>query len=263
MTNSNSGSWLEVVLIRAQDAGWCVQPYCTTCGSFEFRLAYWREAAQQAGMDIQINHAHHPRDFFAAFTTVEREVIVRTLVAGLRQLPPRWCHSDAFQTIIIDLDPPFIRHGVPITLDSELRATPAGEELTRMRAHTSRLSEERARREAFNSPQAVEERKRVDREKRATEHAHRLSEMDRRKNQRLELLMDLTRLSIAERLTRFAIDETLNLDWVSNELITAEESDLNDLEMAKAVALVARIGRRKGAWGRLRRLIEHRLTTVT
>ena len=67
--------------------------------------------------------------------------------------------------------------------------------------------------------------------------------------------------STAERLSRFATDPALTLDCVSAELIPAQERDLIDLEMAYAVALVARIGRRKGAWGRLRRMIEHRLET--
>lgn len=261
MTDSISGSWLEIVLFNAQVAGWCMRPSCTTCGCLEFRHAYWTGAVQQAGMSARIESPRHPRDLLAAFSSAEREVIVRTLVAGLRQLPPRWCHSEGFRAIIIDLDPPLIQLGVPMVLDTELYDTPAAEGLARMRAHASKLSEERRRNEAFNSPQAVEERKRVDRTRKAAEHALRLSETHWRNTQRLELLANLARLSIAERLSQFALDQTLNLDCVSAELIPGEDNDLNDMEMAKAVILVARIGQRKGAWGRLRRLIENWLQT--
>jgi len=261
MTNGDSGGWLEAVLVGAQDARWCMRPYCTTCGCLEFRLAFWAAAAREAGMAIRFVSARHPQDFLAGFSGTDREVIVRTLVAGLRQLPPQWSDSEAFRTIIIDLDPPMILHGVPMALDSELSGTPAGEGLARMRAHAEGVRAERERREAYESPRAVEERKRVKREQRASAHALRQSETRRRNAERLELLAALARLSAAERLSRFATDPALKLDCVSAELIPAQERDLIDLEMAKAVALVARIGRRKGAWGRLRRMIEHRLKT--
>lgn len=212
-------------------------------------------------MGSRFESACHPRDFFEAFSRSEREVIVRTLVTGLRQLPPKWSDSEAVRTIIIDLDPPLIRHGVPLALDSELSATPAGEVLARMRSHAERISAERERREAYESPQAAEERKRARREMRANAHTIRQSQARRRNAERLELLAALARLSAAERLSRFAMDPTLNLDWVSTELIPAQDRVVVDLETEEAVALVARIGRRKGAWGRLRRMIEHRLKT--
>jgi hypothetical protein len=259
VTNPDAGGWLEAVLVGARGAGWCMQPYCTTCSCFEFRLAYWTAAARQAGMGTGWESARHPRDFFKGLSGSEREVIVRTLVAGLRRLPSRWSDSEAFRTIIIDLDPPLILHGVPMVLDTELSGTPAGEELTRMRAHVKRVGAERERREAYESPEAVEERKRARREARASAHAIRQSQTRKRNAQRLELIAAFARLSEAERLARFAMDPALNLDWVSAELIPARESDLVDLETANAVALVARIGRRKAAWGRLRRMIEHRL----
>lgn len=258
MTSCDSDSWLEAVLVGAHDAGWCTRPYCTTCGCLEFRHAYWAAAARQAGIFTRVEPARHPRDLLAVFSSTEREVVVRTLVAGLRQLPPRWCSSEPFRTIIIDLDPPLILHGLPIAIDADLADTPAGEGLAKMRAHAKRLSEERERHEAFSTPKAVEERKRVRREERARLHTLRQSETARRNSERLDLLASLVRLSVAKRLSQFATNPTLNLDCVSAELIPAQERDLIDFEMEKAVALVARIGRRKGAWGRLRRMITHR-----
>lgn len=230
-----------------------MRPYCTTCGCLEFRRAYWAAAARQAGMASRFESARLPRDILGGVSAAEREVLVRTLVAGLRELPPTWSDSEAFRTIIIDLDPPLILHGVLMALDTELSATPAGEALGRMRANAAR----RERHWASESQQAVEERRRVKREKRASAHAHRQSETRRRNTERLELLATLARLSPAERLSRFATDPALKLDCVSAELIPTQERDLIDLEKAKAVALLTRVGRRKGAWGRLRRMIEH------
>ncbi|MEW6246445.1 MAG: hypothetical protein AB1555_07025 [Nitrospirota bacterium] len=73
------------------------------------------------------------------------------------------------------------------------------------------------------------------------------------------MLAVLASMSGAERLSRFATDSAVNLDSVPPELIPTQESEVANLGVAEAVALVARIGRRKGAWGRLRRMIEHRL----
>jgi hypothetical protein len=207
----------------------------------------------------RLKSACHPRGFFEGFSAGEREATVRALVAGLRQLTPEWGDTEAFRTIIIDLYPPLIMHGVPMDLVTELSGTPAGEGLVRMVAHDKSIRAERARREAYESPQAVEERKRVKREEKARAHALRQSQTRKRNIERLGLLAALARLSVAERLSRFAMDPALNLDCVSPELIPAQESELVDLETATAVDLIARISRRKGEWGRLRRMIEHRL----
>lgn len=262
MTSRDSDGWLEVVLVDARNAGWCTRPHCTTCLCFEFRRAFWTAAARQAGVGTaRLESARGPRGFFEGFSAGEREATVRALVAGLRQLPPQWSDSKAFRTIIIDLYPPLVMHGVPMALATELSGTPAGEMLARMEAHDELIRAERARREAYESPQAVEERKRVKREEKARAHALRQSKTLKRNAERLGLLAALARLSVTERLSRFAMDPALNLDCVSPELIRVQESEIVDLETATAVALIARIGRRKGEWGRLRRMIEHRLKT--
>ncbi len=260
MTNRDSGGWLEVVLVDARDARWCMRPHCTTCGCLEFRRAFWNAAARQAGAGTaRLKSACHPRDFFEGFSIGEREATVRALVAGLRQLPPEWVGTEAFRTIIIDLYPPLIMHGVPMDLATELSGTPAGEGLARIKAHDQSIRAEQARREAYENPQAVEERKRVKRVEMALAHTLRQSQTRKRNAERQGLLAALARLSVAERISRFAMDPAIKLDCVSPELIPAQEGDLVDLETATAVALIARIGRRKGKWGRLRRMIEHRL----
>lgn len=260
MTKRDSGDWLEGVLVSAREAGWCVRLGCTTCGCLEFRQAFWAAAARQAGMAGWFESTRHPRDILAEVSSSDREVLVRTIVASLRGLPSMWGESAALQIIIIDLDPPLIQHGVPMALDTELLGTPAGETLAQMRADTERRREASERHRANNNPKAVEERKRVRLEKSAISHALRQSETRRKNAERLELLAALARLSPAERLSRFATDPALNLDCVSAELIPAQEKDLIGLERATATALLTRIDRRKGAWGRLRRMLEHLIT---
>lgn len=260
MTSHDSGGWLEAVLVEARDAGWCTQPYCTTCGCLEFRKAFWSAAARQAGVGTALlKSARSPRDLFEGFSAGDREATVRALVAGLRQLPPEWCGTGAFRTIIIDLYPPLIQHGVLLNLATELSGTPAGEGLAQMEAHAESVRAKRAQQKIYESPEAVEERKRAKREEKARAHSLR-QELTRKRNpERMELLAALARLSVVERLSRFATDSALNLDCVSSELIPQQESDLIDLDTATAVALIARIGRRKGEWGRLRRMLEYRL----
>lgn len=260
MTNHDSGGWLEAVLVDAQDARWCTRPHCTTCGCLEFRRAFWSGAAHQVGVrTARLQSASHPRGLLEGFSAGEHEATVRALVAGLRQLPPEWRGTDALRTIIIDLYPPLITHGLPIDLATELSGTPAGEELARIEAHDQLVRAERARREAYESPEAVEERKRVKRADKARAHSLRQSQTRKRNAERLKLLASLARLSVVERLSRFATDPALNLDCVSPDLIPEQEGDLVDLETPTAVALIERIGRRKGKWGHLRRMVEQRL----
>lgn len=121
MTSHDSGGWLEALLVEARNAGWCTQPHCTTCGGLEFRRAFWTVAARQAGVGTTLlKSPAHPRGFFEDFSASEREATVRALVAGLRQLPSEWGGTEAFRTIIVDLYPPLIMHGVPMDLATEL-----------------------------------------------------------------------------------------------------------------------------------------------
>lgn len=95
-----------------------------------------------------------------------------------------------------------------------------------------------------------EARKRVRRRERARLHALRQSESRKRSAERLELLAARARLPVHTRLVSFATDPALQPDRVSPGLIPAQDTDLVDLGAAEAVALVARIGGRRGAWGR-------------
>lgn len=257
MSDHRPSHWLAELLDRARIARWCTRTLCTTCGCLEFRRAFWAAAAGQAGIEVGVDDvAHHPYDSLAAVSTGDRVAILGIIVAAMRALPPRWTQSEAFRTIIIDLDRLLMRHGVPMALEPELSGTPAGEALARMRAHSEEVRARRVQQEAYNAPAAAEDRRRAERQIKAVAHAMRQSETRRKNAERIELLAILARLAPVERLVRFATDPALVLDCVSVELIPAHERDLIDLDNQTAVALVEKIGRRRGPWGRLRRMLE-------
>src|SRR3546814_12229525 len=78
------------------------------------RISYWSSdvySSDLAGMTNLFKSVRHPMDILEEVSAAEREVLVRTLVAGLRELSPMWSNSEAFRTIIIDLGHPPIMHG--------------------------------------------------------------------------------------------------------------------------------------------------------
>ncbi|GIV62825.1 MAG: hypothetical protein KatS3mg045_0164 [Bellilinea sp.] len=131
-----------------------------------------------------------------------------------------------------------------------------------MREHAAKIEERRKQREEYESRQAIEERRRIKREQKAIAHAQRQLVTRQRNAERLELLEALAHISPAERLIRFATDMTFKLDCISADLIPAQEQDLIALDKETSIALINRIGQRKGAWGRLRRLLERRLKDI-
>jgi hypothetical protein len=60
-----------------------------------------------------------------------------------------------------------------------------------------------------------------------------------------------------DRLVRFACDDTLNLDVVSAELIPTTGINREKLEEGLTEKLLSRIDHRRGAWGRLRCLLQN------
>lgn len=102
-------------------------------------------------------------------------------------------------------------HGVPMSRGAELAGTAAGKGLKRMKAHVESVRAKRARHEAYESPEAVAERRRAKRQEKARARDLRQYQTQRKNAERLALLADLARLSVAERFSRFAMDPTLNL----------------------------------------------------
>ncbi|MFM7807710.1 MAG: hypothetical protein ACKPEA_07225 [Planctomycetota bacterium] len=197
-------------------------------------------------------------DVVRGFSQTESDAVVRSLVAGLRGLSPQWCDSTGFRTVLVDLDPPLLMHGVVLDLDEQLDSTAAGAALHRMRAHEQVRQQERARHEAYVSPEAVEQRRRDEAERRARQHANRQADAAERGAERLRLLEQLAAMSPQQRLERFATDDGLNLEFIPQDLVPTRQADVAALDPQTAQALVARIGGRRGAWRQLRREIELR-----
>ena len=265
MTQHDSGSWLEALINEAEESRWCTRPFCTTCGCLEFRHALWGEAMLQAGAGSERPHSSpNPRYRLNALSQSERARTVGAVIAGLRQLPEDCCNTDAIQTILVDLYPLLLRHGVGLSLETELSGTRAGRCLARMIAHEESVQKARKQHEAYQSPEAVKERERVRKAEKAQAHSLRQSpgqsQGQARAAARQELLAALGRLSASDRLVRFAVDSLLNIDSVSHDLIPVESGVVSSLDRATALTLLARVGQRKGAWDGLRRALETQLS---
>lgn len=257
MEQPDEDDWLRSVFDASVRMGWCAKPYCTTCGCVNFRRAVWSGAARHAGLAIPFGNGVHPHHAIARLKRTDRESIARALIAGLRALPGKWLESDSLRTTLIEIgilrDLQFVSRG----LEAELAGTTAGEALTRMRRHAADALERRRRYEASQTPEAIGERRRIKREASAAAHAVRLLKTLRRNAERVELLSALARQSPNERLKQLAIDRRLALDAVPAELIPSDPGELGELDRATAAALLTQIGRRRGRWGSLRRMLEH------
>ncbi|MGA1267420.1 MAG: hypothetical protein ACO32J_09600 [Phycisphaerales bacterium] len=128
-----------------------------------------------------------------------------------------------------------------------------------MREHAERQRERSLRHERFNSALAVEERERLRREQAAQRHATRQTHARQRGQERLQLLASLAKLPMPDRLACLARDESIRLGMVTDAVLAVQHADLSGLGRAETAALVGRIGKRGGGWGRLRRLLEQRL----
>ncbi len=264
MTQHDSGSWLEALINKAQKSRWCTRPYCTTCGCSKFRLALWGEAMLQAGARSERPHSSpNPRDPLNALSQSERARTVGAVIAGLRQLPEDCCDTDAIQTSLVELHPLLLKHGVCLSLATELSGTPAGRCLARMSAHEESVQKARKQYKANQRSEAVEELERVRKAEKEQARSLRPSQYQARAVARQELLAALGRLSASERLVRFAVDSLLNIDSVSHDLIPVESGVVSSLDRATALTLLARVGQRKGAWGGLRRALETQLSAGT
>jgi hypothetical protein len=261
MTQHDSGSWLEALINEAQESRWCTRPFCTTCGCSKFRLALWGEAMLQAGAGSERPQSSPDLRYrLNALSQSERARTVGAVIAGLRQLPEDCCDTDAIQTILVELYPLLLRHGVGLSLETELSGTRAGRCLARMIAHEQAVQKARNQHEAYESPEAVKERVRVRKAEKAQAHSLRQSQGQARAAARQELLAALGRLSASDRLVRFAVDSLLNIDSVSHDLIPVESGVVSSLDRATALTLLARVGQRKGAWDGLRRALETQLS---
>lgn len=244
----DSEDWLEEILREGERKQWCVASWCTLHRAGDLRGAYLRRAARFAGIEFRNGELPDLNSVSA-----ERAAsMFEALIAGARQIGPRWRDTRALRVILMDLNPPFFRWGVAATLTSLLEGTPAGDELLSMEEHEQRLNVGRSKRRAYENPESVAER-RADAQRQTAERvATRLRDKVERAATRQEFLDRLASMSVAERLVTLAAQEgRFPLDMIPRELVPlGDESE--SLNAEQRHRLIQLIGRRKGWWGRLR-----------
>jgi len=252
-------NWLEVVFRKADAARWCTRPFCTTCGCQEFRRAYLSAAAMQGGLPVRFQAPRHPREVLAECSAPDQQLLVETLIEGLRGVSAKWSSSDAMQAVMVDLRSIRRDRMAAADLETRLGDTPAGSRLMRMRQQAERQAQRKLEHEQFNSAQTVEERERLRREQAAQRHEARQVLSRQRGQERLQLLAALAQMPVPERLSRLARDPSIRLGLVTDAVLAVQPADLAGLDHAEAEALVTRIGRRRGRWRALQRMLERRL----
>ena len=247
-------TWLEETLEEAKLNHWCVRPSCTTCGSRHFRDTYLRRAARVAGIEV----ADHQdgRQILESLSLEERAGMFEALVAAARHIESKWQFTDALDTILQDLDPPFIKWGVVAVLRDLLEGTPAGNELISLEKERQSYIAMQAARAAYESPEAVKQR-RLERQRETEEWvAAQLKEKAERDASRQEFLNTLAAMSDSERLLLLATKEkSFPLEMIPDELVPAGDPS-NSLNAKQCEQLIRIIGKRKRLWRRLRKRIE-------
>lgn len=248
--------WLVEVFLEAQAKGWCVRPHCTTCGAHDFRTAYLRRAARVAGVKVPPTSRIRAREALSLVSPAERTRIFDALVAAARRLNEGLGHSEATRTLLIDLDPPLMKWGVAACLDELLSGTPAGSEYNAMVAHHAMRLREYAAREAYESPDAVEKRRKEAKRQTADRVRARRIDKEARDSARQSYLEQLASMTDEQRLLELAAEENrFPIDVIPGELVPLSDGT-KVLSTDQRQRLIQLIGRRRGNWGELRKSLE-------
>lgn len=170
---------LQQLLMTARNRGWCVKPYCTTCGAQDYRRAIHADAEALV------------------------ESLKTTRIRDLKHEFPTMHVDDALRLLMIELTnpvgPQFLKTRA---LQLELKGTDAGEYLECIRRHERELAEARARRQDYVSPEAVAERRRVKAERRRAVQVERAELKRTRETEDLAAIDGFSRLEAAAAIGR-------------------------------------------------------------
>ncbi len=247
-------TWLNSLIVEAGDNRWCTRIGCTTCGASEFRNRVFTDAIELAGIDVPDFARMTSRRLLDTLSPTQRAPVFEEIVKGLRGVRSAGAPGlSALRLVIHDLEPPFMKWGVAASLSERLEGTVAGEVLASMKSHSAELSEMRARQTEYESPQAVERRREEWRAKGEVQRRQHLERKAARDLVRDRVLNELAALSPTKRLLAIAThDQRTPLDAVPDDLVPLD-ADLQSLSEETRTQLVAQIGKRRGAWGQLRR----------
>lgn len=208
---------LRELFSEARDRHWCVQPYCTTCGARDYRTAIHANAVAL----VEALRSARIRDLRREFPTLDVQDALHLLMMELAT----------------PLEPLF---GKTPALDSELAGTEAGEYLDNMRRHARAVAEERAQRAAYESPEAVAERRRGKQELRGAQRRAREEQKGEREKQAAAALEALGRLEPEVMFKRVIANETgvylyrlsaAQIDALVGVLTQVSEAELEQLRL--------------------------------
>ena len=247
-------TWLNTLIVDAEEHRWCTRPNCTTCGAGDLRSCVFSEAMELAGLEVPEPAETSPRRLIETLQPVQRAAVFEQIVRGLRGVDRSAARAgSALRTILMDLHPPLMKWGVPESLSERLNGTFAGQEFDAMQAHSASLADERARRAEYEGPKAVAERREARRVARERRLQQRLEKKTARDAARDKTLVELAALSGMKRLVKIAgYRPLISLESIPDHLVPLD-ADCRSLDVEAREGLIALIARRRGAWGRLRR----------
>ena len=252
-------NWLEEILEEAKRKNWCTMPYCTTCGSTEFRNRVFGTAASIAGIKL-INRSSGLR-VEGAIPEEDIDHCNRVVAEAIKAIPepvdPYGKEREALVTlmILIGYADQLLGHvGMSLLFPSlvSLKGSWAGKILDERQEQQEVRAELRRER--------MEQQQRARKLRGERDRVERIAYLKRQREnneQRLSVIERFTSLSAGEKLQWMAEAEfPLVLDAIPEELIPIDEEDVEVLSSGERKALLEKLGqRRRGVWGRIRKLL--------
>ncbi len=258
---SSSPEWILTLLGWARERRWCTKVGCTTCGALEFRRALSTLLCRSAGiLPSGRSQSKSLRTVgLSGLSPTDFETVVKVAVDDLVLADDAEVMACAGDRCLSDLH--MILYELRLTpwtvnLDSALVARLKGSKLwaSVIAAEEAQLEWDRRREREYilrvERERAGKEEARLRRAVAAKERGERYAE---RSAKLADALSRFRMLPVQERLAALADDRfELPLEAVPVEVVPIEPEALSTLTEATRTALIDRIGRRGGPWGRLR-----------
>ena len=255
----NEPTWLEALLSEAKRKNWCINAWCSTCGSLMFRNELLPRAARHVGVELPPHGLRRSGPLAKNLDPENLQRCCTAILESMATLPEsmgRGFHIAAVIFILNDLHQmmwPFL--GV---IETALEGTWVGEEykaLQEERVESRERAERHERRQKEERRLAVERRTQRTRERKAAieARAHLKVERDLR---RLAFLDELATLAPKTRIERLLNDDVeFPIGAVPADLIPDCKDLVRFLEPDTRARLIKTIGRRRGVWAPLRKVL--------
>lgn len=255
--------WLGLLIDETVRKRWCLKSDCTTCGAFKFRSAVARRCIRLSGFRPIERHCFDNEPLLSGVPINNRGHCFAVLVNGLRQLPEigfslsneeSRSQVNATHLLLIELEYGGRPEYSGKSLDDILHGSWAGSELARMRDHYAR--EQAWRREQEQYEAAASQRHQEAKRRRAVKHERRKKKKRERDEFRSNTITKLRAMSPIERLRAIAFETfSLPLEALPPDLAQLDPPLLGGLSWEIRKLLIKRIGSRRGAWGKLLKIL--------